>query len=279
MWHLLAISLTVLLVLILVVLYHLYYVEMPVSDFVSTPMGMEHMFDTIVYFTRVVFLIPILVISINAVRMYRFTMRGKERVRIPLRFYLIEAWTIIYHMVSHKNITKCLEAIHKKRWRKHWLLGLGCSLMFVVLFFFLKWFQTDSIYPLYHPQRWLGYIAAVGLIVVPLDILIGRVRKRTEMHKFSEFSDLTLPTLLLLSAVTGIAVHIFRYAGFELTCHYVYAIHLAVSVPLLVIEIPFGKLSHVIYRPVALYFQAVKERAIAEEEHLVEPIPKEAVTA
>lgn len=278
-WEVMAISLVGALVLVLVVLYHLYYVQLPISDFVSMSMGMEHMFNTIVYFTLAVFLIPLFLMTLNAVRMHRFTMRGNERIKIPLRLYLMEVKAIILHMVSHKNIRKCVEAIHKKRWTKHWLLGLGLTLKFIIVFFFLSWFQTDSLYPIYHPQRWLGYIIAIVLIFVPVDILIGRVKKQEEIHKFSEFSDLTLPIMLLLTALSGVAVHVFRYWELSLACHYAYALHLAIAVPFLLIELPFGKLSHVIYRPLALYFQAVKERALAEEKTLVEPISGEAITA
>jgi hypothetical protein len=156
---------------------------------------------------------------------------------------------------------------------KHWWLGFGFVLISVILLFFLKWFQTDSTYPLYHPQRLLGYLATAGLVVGSVDIIAGRLRKRSAMYKFSEVGDLTLPVMLLLTALSGIAVHILRYLEFPLTCHYFYAIHLAIAVPLLVIELPFGKLSHVIYRPLALYFQAVKERAIVEELVVTEPIP------
>ena len=263
-WEIVAISFTALLVFALALLYHLYYVDLALPDMISTPMGLEHMFNTITYFTVVVYLIPVLILLLNGIRMYRFTMRGERGGKIPLRLYLREAWTMFAHMVSHENMRKCMAAIQKRRWTKHWLMGLGCSLMVVITLFFLKWFQTDSIYPIYNPQRWLGYFATAVLIYVPLDIIIGRIRKKEEMHKFSVISDLTLPVMLLLVAVSGIAVHIFRYLDFALTCHYAYAVHLAITVPLLVVELPFGKWSHVIYRPLAIYFQAVREKALAE---------------
>jgi heterodisulfide reductase subunit C/quinone-modifying oxidoreductase subunit QmoC len=69
------------------------------------------------------------------------------------------------------------------------------------------------------------------------------------------------PILLLLTALSGISVHILRYAGFELACHFVYALHIVIATPMLVVEMSFGKWSHMVYRPLALYFQAVKERA------------------
>jgi len=71
--------------------------------------------------------------------------------------------------------------------------------------------------------------------------------------------------LLLATAVSGMAVHIFRVLGLELTTHYAYAIHMMIAVPLLVIEMPFGKWTHMIYRPLALYFQSLKERTQQQE--------------
>jgi heterodisulfide reductase subunit C/quinone-modifying oxidoreductase subunit QmoC len=40
-----------------------------------------------------------------------------------------------------------------------------------------------------------------------------------------------------------------------------YLVHLMVAVPMLVIEVPFGKWSHLLYRPLALYLSAVQARA------------------
>ncbi len=251
----------------LVLYYHFLYAEvsMTVSEFLATPMGLEHMFPLIRNFTIVVFLIQIFFVLMNIVRMHRFTMRTVEAVRTPFHFYLIEAKTAVIHMFSHKNIRKCIQEIHKKRWTKHWLLGLAVSVMMFIKFFFLDWFQTDAIHPLYHPQRWLGYLAAAILLYIPLDILVSRVKKRVEMHKFSEPSDLILPVMLILVALSGLAVHVFRYLEFILTSHILYAVHLGVAVPLVLIELPFGKWSHAVYRPIAIYFQRVKERALAQQ--------------
>ena len=61
------------------------------------------------------------------------------------------------------------------------------------------------------------------------------------------------------------AVHVLRYTGLALTAHYAYAIHLMIAVPMLVVEVPFGHWSHMIYRPMALYFLAVQARALDEQ--------------
>jgi len=43
-----------------------------------------------------------------------------------------------------------------------------------------------------------------------------------------------------------------------------YFAHMVIAVPFLVVEVPFGKCSHMIYRPLAIYFQSVKEKASIE---------------
>jgi hypothetical protein len=260
-WEIGALSITALLVLALAYAYHAYSVGLSASDLVSTPMGLEHMFPKITWFTRIVFLLPLLFLSLGALRMYRLAM--SER-RIPLRLYAAELKTMFVHLVSQQQMRECPEEQRKRRWLGHWLLGFAFALISVILFFFLKWFQTDSILPIYHPQRWIGYLVTAVMVIVPAGILLNRFRGRDPISKFSEGEDLALPILLLLTAVSGIAVHLLRYLGFSMTCHFAYAIHLAIVVPLLVIEVPFGKLSHAVYRPLAIYFRAVKERSLAE---------------
>jgi len=132
-------------------------------------------------------------------------------------------------------------------------------MMLALMVFSLEWFQTDKIYPIYHPQRWIGYLAAAFMIFGSVDILVGRIRKKAEIHKSSDFMDWNFPILILATSVSGMAVHIFRYAGLDLATHYAYAIHMMISVPMLVIEMPFGKWTHMIYRPLAIYFQSLKE--------------------
>ncbi len=240
-------------VLGLIILYHLTIKRLDISIFRSTAMGMEHMFPTITYFTWAVFLIPLLLVLANAVRMFNRTMpRG-----IPLRCYLEEAKTLVLNTVGHVQILKCAARDHKKKWTVHWLLAFGCVLMVLIKVFFLRWFQTDGIYRLYHPQRWLGYLGAALLIG-------GAALMLAERNRSFRWSDVSLPVLLLLTAVSGIAVHVMRYTGLNLAAHYTYAVHLMIAVPMLVVEVPFGHWSHMIYRPMAIYFAAVQARALAE---------------
>lgn len=200
----------------------------------------------------------------NISRMYWLTLRKDAKVKIPCSLYVTEAWNLIYHFVTQKRFQKCHEEqkgfFQKVRWRNHWFLVSGYVLMFTLVVGFLPWFQTDNIYPLYHPQRWLGYYATIVLLYGGAEILWGRIRKHDQMHRFSRMSDWIFPILLLLTTASGIMVHTFRYLSMPLATYYTYVIHLVVLTPMLVLEVPFGKWSHLAYRPFAIYFQAVKEK-------------------
>jgi hypothetical protein len=260
-WEIAALSIAAAMMLALIILYHLYIERLQIS-FLRTSMGLEHMFNRIAYFTVAVFLLSAFFIVSHVARMFFLTMRRGANSAIPLKFYLAEAKTIFLQTVTQKQMLKCPATMHKRRWTMHWLLAFGCSLMFVIKFFFLKWFQTDRIYPIYNPQRWLGYMVAAFLIAGSLDILIERARKRERIYQQSGLKDVILPVLLLLTAVSGMAVHVLRYAGMGLGAHYCYALHLMIAVPMILVELPFGSSSHMMYRPLALYFAAVKERAL-----------------
>jgi len=262
-WHIGSLSFVGVFFLLLMGLYHVYAVKMPLSDFTSTSMGLEHMFPMMTYFTLGVVLFPFFILLTNAFRMYWITVHRKESIDSPFSQWLAEAKTFFLHFFTYKKMAEC--PTEKGRWPKHLLLGVGCMVMLFLMVFLLRWFQTDKIYPLYHPQRWIGYLATAFLIFGTVDILVSRIKKEKEIHKSSDFRDWNFPVLLLATAVSGIVVHILRYSGLELATHYAYAIHMMIAVPMLVIEMPFGKWTHMIYRPLALYFQSLKERTLQQE--------------
>ena len=256
-WHIGSLLFVAVSVLMLIVLYHLYVVRMPFPYFAVTPRGLGHMFPLMTYFTLAVILFPFLILLTNAFRMYLITVHQKGNIRSRLSQWFTEARTFLLHFFTYKKMSEC--PTEKGRWPKHFLLGVGCMVMLVLMVFFLRWFQTDMVYPLYYPQRWVGYLAAAFMIFGSVDILIGRIRKKREIHKSSDFRDWNFPILILATSVSGIAVHILRIAELELAAHYAYSIHMMICVPMLVIEMPFGKWTHMIYRPLAIYFQSLKE--------------------
>jgi len=198
----------------------------------------------------------------NVWRMHRFTMHAEDKEPIPLSLYLQEAWNIPYHFVIQKRWSECED---RSSWIAHMLLVSGYVLMLVIIVFFLGWFQTDNIYPLWHPQRWLGYYATIVLLYGSGRALWGRRQRIRQLHRFSHLSDWIFPVLLFTVTLSGIMVHSFRYWGWPLATYITYVVHLALLVPMLVLEVPFGKWSHLAYRPLAIYFQAVKARMRQEQ--------------
>ena len=257
-WYLGSLAGTALATLLLILLYHLYYVGMGWAD-LTTPFGLGHMFPTMTYYTLTVMLAPLLLLVSRVYVIWRLTMRG--RTRAGLSAYAVEAWLYVWESVTQPLMRKCPD---RSRWLGHWLLALGTVLMISVKLFALRWFQTESVYPIYHPQRWLGYLASAFILYGLGDILWGRIRAQKEFYKETRLEDLTFPLLLLATALSGLTVHIARYAGFAFTSHCAYAAHIIIATPMLLVEMSFGRWSHMIYRPLALYFQAVRERAEQE---------------
>ncbi len=245
---------------LLIVFYHLWYVKLAFGDFVTTPLGQEHMFPLMTYYTLVVMLLPLLLLTLRVYRVWRLSMAAHPAV--PLATYYREFWIYVYQSVTHSLMRKCPD---RGRWLGHWMLALGTVMMLTIKTVALRWFQTDNLYPIYHPQRWLGYIAAALIIYGIVDILIGRTRAKKEIYKQTRIEDLVFPIALLLTALTGLAAHILRYAGFTMACHFAYALHVVIATPMLVVEMSFGKWSHMIYRPLALYLESVKARAAKSE--------------
>jgi quinone-modifying oxidoreductase subunit QmoC len=209
----------------------------------------------------------------NAWNMVRRTMRSTaETISIPLSVYASEFKTFVVHFLTQKRWRDCNETDHR-RWLKHVLLVSGYVTMLVLVVPLLWWFQTDKIYPLYHPQRWLGYYATIALIYGSSEILIGRYRKREEIHRFSHPTDWLFPLFILVGAVTGILVHIFRYAGWAWPTYVIYVIHLMAMFAMLDTEVGIGKWTHLVYRPLALYLEAVKQRARELERAAPKPVP------
>jgi len=197
----------------------------------------------------------------NGWRMARWVMGTGGGGDVPWSLYLRKIPAFFEHFATQKKWRECEGP--DRRWLKHFLLVTGYVTMMVLVIVFLRWFQTDEIVPFYDPTRLFGYYAAAALLYVTADFLRGRIRKRDNVHKYSEPTDWMFLSLLFLVALTGILVHLFRLAGLPLATYGTYVIHMAIVVPMLVVEVPFGKWGHMFYRPFAAYLAAVK-RAAAE---------------
>lgn len=206
----------------------------------------------------------------NALRMFRYVMGASpQNAGIPFSVYASELKDALVFTVTQKRWRDCGDEQAKSQWLNHLLLVSGYFTMLVLIVGLLGWFQTDAIHPIYHPQRWLGYYATIMLMYGSGMILYGRYKKQKQLHKFSQPTDWLFPTFIMVGAVTGILVHILRYAGLPYATYAMYTIHVMAMIAMLDTEVGVGKWTHLIYRPLAVYLEAVKQRAqrTAETEH------------
>jgi len=203
-------------------------------------------------------IVAFLLIS-NIFNMYLKTIWSDKSVKFSLITYIKEFWQLIFNFGTQAKFSKCKDRYY---WLSHWLLMSGYVIMFTLIVVFLKWFQTDQILPWWHPQRMLGYYATIGLIFGLLFASYGRLKKQDIKFKFSHASDWIFLIMLILTAITGILIHIFRLNGMPYATYYLYVIHLAILVPMIMVEVPFSKWSHLAYRPFAIYFNKIKQASV-----------------
>ncbi len=201
----------------------------------------------------------------NSIAMTRHVLGpNTSPLNIPLGAYLAGIKSFGVHFTTQRQWwSKCDKATRKVefgRWQKHLLLMTGYVIMLILVVPLLWWFQTDELYPLYHPQRWLGYYATIVLIFTSVEIIISRMRKKEELHRFSQHSDWLFPIFLLVGAMTGISVHVFRYMQLSWPTYLAYVVHVMAMMAMLDVEVGIGKWTHLIYRPLALSLEAMKEK-------------------
>jgi ferredoxin len=185
-----------------------------------------------------------------------------ESLKLEFKDYFRPIKAFFKFLTPEKKYAECDEKKLRAYWALHLFLALSYAMLFTIIVFFLDWFQTDNVYPIYHPQRLLGYIATIGLTVGIVYFYVNRTIKNMENSKYSHFTDWTFLLLLFITTLSGILMHFFRINGLPQLTYITYLIHLMVLVPMLVIEVPFSKWSHMIYRPFSLYFAHLKKMAI-----------------
>jgi quinone-modifying oxidoreductase, subunit QmoC len=191
--------------------------------------------------------------------------RGFLLKGIPLRIYIQEAKEFVVQFITQRKFASCERKEKRVQWINHLLIMTGYSTIFLLVVVGIRWFQRDDFYPLWHPVRLLGYYGTFGILYGVSYAMIARFRKSSAVYEHSHATDWVFLILLWLTALSGILVHIGRLLEWPLTTYYVYVIHLMIAVPMLVLEVPFAKWAHQLYRPLMLYLMKVKERAAASQ--------------
>jgi ferredoxin len=195
----------------------------------------------------------------NILHMFYRVILSDKNLKVPFQAYFTEFWTLIFNFFTQSHFSKC---DNRTYWVGHLLLMTGYTIMFTMIVALLPQFQIEEVKPWYHWQRILGYYSTFGLLFFLIYTFIGRIRRKEFKMQFSHPSDWIFLIMLFFTTVTGILVHIFRVTGLPAATYYTYIIHLAILVPMIIIEVPFSKWSHLAYRPFAIYFDRLRKAAV-----------------
>jgi len=198
----------------------------------------------------------------NILRMFYKSIIKDYTIKVPFGSYFSEAWQLVWNFALQPKFSKCDK---KSYWIGHLLLMSSYSIMFAIIVVLLPKFQIEEIKPWYNWQRILGYYATFGLLFFLIYVSIKRFQAKEVSTKYSHITDWLFIIMLGLTTITGILVHFFRIGGLPGATYYMYVIHLAILVPMILIEVPFSKWSHLAYRPFAVYFSQLKKAAYKKQ--------------
>mgnify|MGYP001582835431 FL=1 len=136
--------------------------------------------------------------------------------------------------------------------------------LLVLIMFFLDRMQAGP--EIVWSVHAFGYAATVGLLLAAVTAIYGRIKKSAPHYQHSHESDWIFLGLLLAVTITGAAQHLLHRFGIPMAANIAYVIHLMLVVPMLVLEVPFSKWSHLVYRPLAIYLTALHRDAMARDE-------------
>jgi quinone-modifying oxidoreductase subunit QmoC len=231
------------------------------------PSSFIHRFDLTVGSILALFLLA------NAVHMWYLVMIKGTQFPVPWWIYLKELYQLPWHFFTQKRYSEC----EKKQehpvympWFIHLGLMLGYVTMLVLVMVFIEKLQAGP--AIDWSVHVFGYLASVGLVAGTVYFIRNRIRKNYVQYKKSHGTDWVFVILLCIIAFTGIAQHIFHRSGLYEWANATYIVHLMAVVPWL-LRMPFSKWSHLIYRPLAMYFAEIRRDALERQEELMQSEP------
>ena len=121
--------------------------------------------------------------------MFKKTVLSDKSVKIPLKLYFTEGWSLIFNFFTQYKYAKCddsEDSASKKLasgkynfWLTHLFLMISYVTLFVGIVFFLDWFQDDNTLPFVHIILF-DYFASIGLIFGTVYFVIKRLTKKIE---------------------------------------------------------------------------------------------------
>lgn len=200
----------------------------------------------------------VFVLATNAARMWWLTTGRHRELRVPLLVYIKHIFLLPLHFLTQARYSRCEK---KSPWAIHLGIFLGWVTMEILVINFLEQLQGVETNWTMHA---FGYLAAAGLLTGTTIAIVGRLKKSETHYKHTHATDWMFLIMVAAAAATGLVQHIsYRWFGSDATANISYLIHMMFVVPLLAIQIPFSKLSHLAFRPLGMYLSAVHADALA----------------
>jgi ferredoxin len=181
--------------------------------------------------------------------------------RFPLVAGLAAGWAALAEVVGQKRYRDCdaeravaLPPWPLRRWVVHFsimggIVGLAAA---TVLDYLLK--TPGSYVPVYSPIRLLGTVAGALFMYGTTAIIVQRLRRQDKYHSHTLLSDWIFLALLWVIGASGFVLEVADYIQIgRAWVAVVFLIHMALAFELILL-LPFTKLAHVVYRPVAIWF-------------------------
>ena len=165
---------------------------------------------------------------------------------------------VIPKILLHRQFNECGD--NKDRATAHLLVLYAFISLFIVtniFFFTLYVLQVHGPYSQMNPVKWLANIAGVSLIFGSILLIKNRLSKTDQT---SSYVDWYLICLVLGLGLTGMGTEITRLLGLAFVSYGLYFIHL-MFVFMLFAFLPFSKMSHLVYRTVAMAYGEYTNRA------------------
>ena len=219
------------------------------------PASSIHIFDWILAAVLLALLLT------NCARMWWFTVGRDTKVHVPLSAYIMKIYLLPMHFFTQMRYARCEQ---KRPWVIHLVLMLSYVTMLVLIMFFLApMWSGPAIDWRVHV---FGLAATAGLLVTTIVFLRKRLKKTEVQYQHSHETDWMFLVLLIVVAATGLMQFTLHRVGLETAANINYVIHMMAVVPMLLLEVPFSKWSHMAYRPLAMYFADLKTEAMVSKE-------------
>jgi nitrate reductase gamma subunit/ferredoxin len=140
-----------------------------------------------------------------------------------------------------------------RRWVVHYaimigMIGLAAA---TALDYFFK--TPGSYVPIWSPIRLLGTVAGALLVYGATVAVVQRLRRADKYSSHSLLSDWLFLGFLWALGVTGFILELADYATLSSWVGVVFLVHIALAMELILL-LPFTKLAHIVYRPLAIWF-------------------------